>query len=99
MKRQQQAATTILSSSTVAVLLAAFLSSHAWREAREIRLPGELRIVNEGLAHDDSHWFLSNQHVLYKTTVAPMEIVTANYHAIPQELGQRRYNHIGDICP
>ena len=72
-------------------------TTYAWREAREIRLPGELRIVNEGLAHDDTNWFLSNQHVLYKTTIEPMEIVAANYHAIPQELSQRRYNHIGDI--
>jgi hypothetical protein len=72
-------------------------STSAWKEAKEIRLPLELRIVNEGLAHDDEHWFLSNQHFLFKTTVSPMEIVTANYHAIPSELGKRRYDHIGDI--
>lgn len=69
----------------------------AWTETRQLRLPGELRIVNEGLSHDDQYWYLSNQHVLYKTTVDPMKIVTSNYHAIPEELSKRRYDHIGDI--
>jgi hypothetical protein len=73
-------------------------SAEAWtRTEKDIRLPGELRIVNEGLSHDHNFWYLSNQHILYKTTVYPMKIVTANHHAIPEELGKQRYNHIGDI--
>ena len=37
----------------------------------------------EGLTHDDEYWYMSNQHVLYKTTVDPITIVLANYRAIP----------------
>lgn len=69
----------------------------AWSEARELRLPGELRVVNEGLSHDDQYWYLSNQHFLYKTTVEPMTIVMSNHDAIPDELKKRRFDHIGDI--
>jgi hypothetical protein len=36
-----------------------------------------------GLTHDDQYWYMSNQHVLYKTTVDPITIVLANYRAIP----------------
>ncbi len=73
-------------------------SSRAWtRTEKEIRLPGELRVVNEGLSHDDEYWYLSNQHFLYKTRINPMTIVASNHHAIPEELGKQRYNHIGDI--
>ena len=63
----------------------------------DIRMPLELRVVNEGLAHDDSSWFMSNQHFLYKTSLNPMTIEVANHHAIPDELTALRYNHIGDI--
>lgn len=86
--------------SLLALLVCAILYTSccvAWEEVRELRIPGELRIVNEGLSHDDQYWYLSNQHVLYKTEQDPMKIVLANYHAIPSELGQRRYDHIGDI--
>lgn len=83
----------------VVILVFATLGSlFAWtRTEKDIRLPGELRVVNEGLSHDDEYWYLSNQHFLYKTTINPMTIVTANHHAIPEELGKQRYNHIGDI--
>lgn len=72
-------------------------SAFAWTQVRDLRLPGELRIANEGLSHDDEYWYISNAHVLFKTTVSPIEIVLQNYHAIPEELGKRRYDHIGDI--
>jgi hypothetical protein len=70
----------------------------AWtRTRKDVRLPGELRVVNEGLSHDDNYWFMSNQHMLYKTEIDPTTIVVSNHHAIPVELGKQRYNHIGDI--
>lgn len=76
----------------------AALLSLAWqRTSKDIRLPGELRVVNEGLSHDDKYWYLSNQHFLYKTEINPMVIVASNHHAIPEELGKQRYDHIGDI--
>lgn len=78
----------------VAVLLTV---TTAWEEVRELRLPGQLRIANEGLSHDDKYWYISNAHVLYKTEIDPMTIVQENYHAIPSELGKRRFDHIGDI--
>ena len=81
-------------------LIVCFLcaSVTAWEQVkREIRLPGELRVVNEGITHDDKNWYMSNQHILYKTTVDPIEIVLANYHAIPDELIELKYNHIGDL--
>ena len=67
--------------------------------SKEIRLPLELRIVNEGLAHDDTHWFLTNKHILYKSTsvVNPIEIDVANNNAIPEDYRAQGYDHIGDI--
>jgi hypothetical protein len=70
----------------------------SWKKIRDdIRMPLELRVVNEGLAHDDKSWFMSNQHFLYRASLWPMEIEVANHHAIPDELTKLRYNHIGDI--
>ena len=46
---------------------------------------------------DDSHWIISNQHFLYRTTVQPLRIENVNHHAIPDSLTSRGYNHIGDI--
>jgi hypothetical protein len=34
---------------------------------------------------------------LYQTTIDPISITNANYHAIPPELQDLTYNHIGDI--
>jgi hypothetical protein len=73
-------------------------SDDSWVKVRnDIRMPVELRVVNEGLAHDDSSWFMSNQHFLYRTTLWPLSIEVANHNAIPEELTKLRYNHIGDI--
>jgi len=68
-----------------------------WKEANEIRIPIPLRIVNEGLTVDGNYWYLTNQHVLFKSTIFPMNITIANYDAIPPELRKRRFDHIGDI--
>jgi hypothetical protein len=69
-----------------------------WERVKDdIRMPLELRVANEGLAHDDKSWFLSNQHFLYRASMWPMSIEVANHHAIPDELSQLRYNHIGGI--
>ena len=67
--------------------------------SKDIRLPMELRIINEGLAHDDAHWFLSNKHILYKSTsvVDPIEIEVTNSDAIPEDYRVEGYDHIGDI--
>ena len=92
-----------MSSSLCIVFLLGFIlhpvASSSWEKAkREIRLPLELRIINEGLAHDKSHWYLSNKHILYKTTsVEPLRIELSNVNAIPEDLRVRGYNHIGDI--
>lgn len=64
---------------------------------KDIRMPLELRVVNEGLAHHDNGWILSNQHFLYKTTTDPMEILLANHDAVTEELRSLSYDHIGDI--
>lgn len=73
-------------------------SQNGWSKIRnDIRMPLEARVVNEGLAHDDKSWFMSNQHFLYRTSLFPIEIELANHHAIPDELTALRYNHIGDI--
>ena len=71
---------------------------NGWSKIRDdIRMPLEARVVNEGLAHDDKNWFMSNQHFLYRTSLFPIKIELANHHAIPDDLTQLRYNHIGDI--
>lgn len=81
----------------ITVFIASFIAVNAWEKVRDLRLPGELRIVNEGIAHDDAHWYFSNQHFLYQTTVNPIAIEQANHGAIPDELLKLTYNHIGDI--
>ncbi len=64
----------------------------------EIVLNKELRVVNEGLSTDGDSWFLTNQHVLYRgTQTNPVAIELQNAKAIPLELKERRYDHIGDI--
>lgn len=60
-------------------------------------MPSELRVANEGVAHDDEHWYFSNQHFLYQTTVNPITIRQSNHDAIPEDLRVEGYNHIGDI--
>ena len=65
----------------------------------DIKIPLELRVVNEGLAHDDEdHWFFSQQHFLVKTT-GPSDIkaIATNFDATPKELKAQGYAHIGDI--
>lgn len=85
------------------VIFAVLASANAadtdqWTKIKnDIRMPLELRVVNEGLAHDDKSWFMSNQHFLYRTSLYPITIEVANHHAIPDELTKLRYNHIGDI--
>lgn len=84
------------------VWVCSFTASHSqtWELVeREISLSGELRVVNEGLSHDDTHWYLSNQHVLYKSLAGndPLLIELQNPKAIPFELKEKRYDHIGDI--
>lgn len=76
-----------------------FLSTKAtaWEKVRDLRMPKELRVVNEGVAHDDSHWYFSNQHFLYQTEIDPLNITMTNYGAIPADLMAMGYDHIGDI--
>ena len=59
-------------------------------------MPINLRPANEGLTHDKTSWFFSNQHILYKTSKLPIE-VTLSKASIPNELKTSRYDHIGDI--
>lgn len=60
-------------------------------------MPGELRFANEGLSHDDHYWYLTNKHFIYKSSASPMKVVQSNYKAIPVELTDMGYFHIGDI--
>jgi hypothetical protein len=44
-------------------------NAHGWSLVREERMPSlKLRIVNEGIAHDDNYWYFSNQHLLYRVS-------------------------------
>jgi len=70
---------------------------HGWTRARDERMPGELRVVNEGLSHDDEYWYMTNKHFIYKVNAKPLTITTSNHNAIPQELRDEGYDHIGDI--
>lgn len=63
----------------------------------DIRIPGLLRIVNEGIAHHGDSWILSNKYVLLKTSIDPVIVQLTNEHAIPKELWDLSYDHIGDI--
>ena len=81
------------------MVLSAFITSNAeWMEVfREKRLPAELRVVNEGLTHDDTSWLLSNKHMLYRAHRYYLTIEASNHNAIPEELRDQGFNHIGDI--
>jgi len=82
------------------ILLILFAVAVAWTPSRkEERIPLELRIVNEGLAHDEvtKSWLFSNQHVLYKTSIDPIKVQVTNANAIPKSLRDLKYDHIGDI--
>jgi len=82
----------------VSLLFFSLLTSvTCWTKVRDERLPGELRFVNEGLAHDDTHWILSNKHFLYKATVGPIQIVLANHDAVTPDMRATGCDHIGDI--
>ena len=74
-----------------------YYATTAWEKVHDERMPGELRVANEGLAHHDNHWYFSNQHFLYQATVQPINITISNHKAIPEELVKLGYNHIGDI--
>lgn len=72
------------------VFLAVAKTALCWTKVRDERMPEELRLVNEGISHgefvgfflipsisvvsDDNHWYFSNQHFLYQTTVSPLVI-------------------------
>ena len=98
----------IVSVIVLAVLFSALAADPAneWELApKRLRLPGALRIVSEGLAHDDEFWYLNSKHVLFKTKLIPsdskkdpeMEIISSNKKLIPDELKDQGYNHVGDI--
>jgi hypothetical protein len=42
--------------SLLVVALAIFAVVSGWDKVRDERLPGELRVVNEGIAHGAAHW-------------------------------------------
>jgi len=80
------------------ILLGVGGTSAEWvRSSRDSRLPVELRLANEGLAHSGDKWYISNAHALYEANVDFVTITKKNYHAIPSELTDLSYNHIGDI--
>ena len=72
---------------------------NGWKRVdKNIPLPGVWgRTISEGLTHDDVHWYLNSKKVLYKATKNNLEKVAENKHAIPSELADQKYGHIGDI--
>ena len=60
--------------SAAAAAGAAAAAAGTWEKVRDLRMPGELRVVNEGVAHDETHWYFSNQHFLYQTEIEPLNI-------------------------
>ena len=79
------------------VLLQGLAAGNCWQKVRDERMPGELRFANEGLSHDDTYWYLTNKHFIYQVNQTPMTIAKSNHKAIPEELTQQGYDHIGDI--
>ena len=43
----------------------------SWTKVQDERLAVELRVANEGLAHDDDHWYITNKHFIYKVKLTP----------------------------
>lgn len=69
----------------------------SWKQLHDSRIIGELRIVNEGLSHDDKFWYFTNKHFIYKANKSPITVNQTNYNGIPKELRELGYDHIGDI--
>jgi hypothetical protein len=65
-----------------------------WQKKKNIDFPGLMRVVNEGVSHDSTHFYFSNQHLLYKTTIDPIEEIITK-EGIPLDLLKLEYNHIG----
>ena len=80
--------------SILAVL--SYSSEEIWTRGKNINFPTEMRIVNEGVSHDDKYLYFSNQHLLYRTTINPIEVLETK-EGIPLELLKEEYNHIGDF--
>ena len=81
------------------LIVPALLSSATatWKKtSAELEFPMNLRPANEGVSHDGSFWYYSNQHVLYKATKYPISVVQSRL-SIPSELHDLSYDHIGDI--
>ena len=54
---------------TIIAVALALAPSLAWTKVKDERMSGlNMRIVNEGIAHDDQYWFFSNQHLLYRVS-------------------------------
>lgn len=72
------------------------VTSSSWIKRKNIDFPLLLRLSNEGVSHDNDYFYFSNQHLFYKTTINPIEILDTS-EGIPKELLKLKYNHIGDI--
>ena len=79
------------------ILIAVVHLVRSWTRTNDLRIPGELRVANEGLSHDDTYWYMTNQHFIYQVNQNPMTIAMSNHHAISDELIDLGYHHIGDI--
>lgn len=78
-------------------LLATAEEAPQWTKVdKDLKFPFALRVLNEGIANDGKNWFFSQQHFLVSTTV-DMKELQINYEAIPKELRDLEYAHIGDI--
>jgi len=75
------------------------LLQNGWKRVeKHIALPDVWgRMVNEGITHDDENWIFSNKHILYKASKNPIKQIMKNENAIPQELKDLKFDHIGDI--
>lgn len=54
------------------------------------------RLVSEGLTHDDTHWYVNSKTTIFKAE-KDMKKVMENKNAIPKELKDQGFKHIGDI--
>ena len=75
------------------------LVQNGWkRVSKHIALPDIWgRLVSEGITHDKENWFLNSKHVIYKATRDPVKLLMKNENAIPKELREQKFDHIGDI--
>ena len=87
--------------SAVAVfLLCNVAAEDAWTLTAPLKMPGELRVANEGLTNDGTHMYLNSKDLIFKCEIdsAGKQLkVVKQEKLIPDRLRSEGYNHVGDI--